>query len=179
LASHKVPWLDSIFDHPTTEPVWYLSAGWAGDPARLLPNSRRLFEESEILLDKYDDPQIELGFRYLLFWAGGFERWIWSKDVDWPLRRDCVLAMINVFDRLFRNNCFGEACFMWWDHLRNFGEPEPQMNEAVVRTHEVRLGGFARPTKITMPSPPGLPVSAGASVSKFGFQLLTAQTFPA
>jgi hypothetical protein len=39
--------------------------------------------------------------------------------------------------------------------------------------------GFARPTKMTMPSPPGLPVFDEASESKLGFQLLTAHTFPA
>ena len=38
------------------------------------------------------------------------------------------------------------------------------------------VGGAARPTKITMPSPPGLPAK---SISISGFQLLTDQMLPA
>src|SRR5580765_7717213 len=43
-----------------------------------------------------------------------------------------------------------------------------------------RFTGFARPTQISMPSPPGLPTAPPiASMSKFGFQLLQVQTLPA
>ena len=42
-----------------------------------------------------------------------------------------------------------------------------------------RLGGLATPTKITRPSPPGLPCCGGKSVPKRGFQLLHAHTLPA
>jgi len=40
-------------------------------------------------------------------------------------------------------------------------------------------GGLAMPTKMTMPSPPGLPVFGGTSTLKSGFQLLMAHTLPA
>lgn len=130
-------WLDCIFNHPITEPNWYLieewDMDWAGDPNLFLAQSIRLFRDPEVLLDKYDAEQIEQGFRYLLFWAGGLERWIWAKEIDSSLRRACVISMVNVFDRLFSRNSFGEACFMWWDHLRDFDkDPDPEISEAIL-----------------------------------------------
>src|SRR6267142_1375653 len=94
-------WRDSIFNHPVTEPNWYVIEGWemdwAGDPNLFLTQSIRLFRDPGVLLDKYDAEQIEQGFRYLLFWAGGLESWIWAKEIDLSLRSACVISMVNVF----------------------------------------------------------------------------------
>jgi hypothetical protein len=130
-------WLDSIFNHPITEPNWYLiqewEMNWAGDPNLFLAQSIRLFRDPEVLLDRYDAEQIEQGFRYLLFWAGGLERWIWAKEIESTLRRACVISMVNVFDRLFSRNSFGEACFMWWDHLRESSRySDPEIETAIL-----------------------------------------------
>jgi len=149
-------WLGSIFNHPITEPNWYLiqewDLNWAGDPNLFLAQSIRLFRDPEVLLDKYDAEQIEQGFRYLLFWAGGLERWIWAKEIDSALRTACVTSMVNVFDRLFSRNSFGEACFMWWDHLRessSYSDPkiETAMLEALskildINSHECQISAL-------------------------------------
>lgn len=129
-------WLDSIFKHPTTEPEWYLikewEMDWAGDPKSFLAQTIRLFQNPEVLPEKYDAKQIEQGFRYLLFWAGGLERWVWAKEIDLELRRTCVISMVTVFERLFTRNSYGDACYMWWDYLRNHEkDPDPEITNVI------------------------------------------------
>lgn len=137
-AGEFAEWLDSIFNHPITEPNWYVIEGWemdwAGDPNLFLAQSIRLFRDPEVLLDKYTAEQIEQGFCYLLFWAGGLERWIWAKEIDSALRTECVMSMVNVFERLFSKQTYSEACYMWWDYLRNSekNDPDPKVKEAML-----------------------------------------------
>lgn len=91
------------------------------------------------------------------------------------------------------------ASAFWQLHSRNSTLPEilyhlPETRcapHSTVRTPQPRsarlasdashdcLGGFASPTKITMPSPPGFPVLGGKSSVKSGFQLFTTHTLPA
>jgi hypothetical protein len=130
-------WLEFVFNHPVTDPEWYrlgeFDLGWAGDPNRFLAFVTQLFQDPDVLLDKYSAEQIDQGFGYLLG-LEGLERWIWEKAIDSTLRTECVMSMVNVFERLFKNASYSDACYMWWDHLRYFGKnPDPKVKEAMLK----------------------------------------------
>src|SRR5207248_9021536 len=82
----------------------------------------------------------------------------------WPAMHDPVDAVRFLSSDLA---CFPENGLRRSDGISGF------MNQRAF------AGGFARPMKMTIPSPPGLPVMGGMSKSIRGFQLLTAHTLPA
>jgi hypothetical protein len=121
-------WVKFVFDHPVFEPAWYWDDAWdwEGDPNVVLKNASRLFSSPEFLLQEFRPEQIEQGFWFLLGSAGKLDRWVWAKEIDWTIRKDCINSMVNVFEQLFVKNPLGETCYMWWDLLGEFrdeGDP--------------------------------------------------------
>lgn len=125
-------WLDLIFDCPDR---------WQGDyywdqfrldyGKRLLEHSIKLFHDPTIVLNRYSPDQIEQGFQVLSLIE--LEKWIWEKRLEVSLRRDCVESMVRLFESFFAKGHCGDACYMWWDHLRSSGpDPDLAIKEAVI-----------------------------------------------
>jgi hypothetical protein len=128
-------WLKFVFDHPVSDPEWYWKEEWEweGDPNLVLEYSIKLFRNPSFLLDEYSPEQIEQGFWFLMGPTGEVYRWIWNEDIDWLLRRECIISMVDVFEQLFAKNPLNnENCYMWWDHLRTIEDnPDPKVREAM------------------------------------------------
>jgi hypothetical protein len=136
-------WVKFVFDHPVSDPEWYWNEEWEGDHNLVLEYSIRLFRNPGFLLEDYSPEQIEQGFWFLMGPAGEMYRWIWDEEIDWLLRRECIISMVDVFEKLFAQNPLNnENCYMWWDHLRNF-EDNPDL-----KVREVMLEALSRVLKI-------------------------------
>jgi len=103
-------WVKFVFDHPVSEPAWYWDDAWnwEGDPNVLLEYATGLFSSPEFLLQEYSSEQLEQGFWFLLGPAGKLDRWVWAKEIDWSVRKDCISSMVNVFEQLFVKNPLSE-----------------------------------------------------------------------
>ena len=60
----------------------------------------RLFENADILLQRYDLWQIEAGFQFMPG-IDGFCVLIYDQDVPWILRENCVKAMYTLFTEFY------------------------------------------------------------------------------
>jgi hypothetical protein len=125
-------WLSELFQTPKGEPghkdLWKELK--LSDGKELLKSSTRLFENPQILAKQYDPDSVEEGLRNLSL---EINRWIWEKQIDWPIRQNCLLAMVKLFEELFERHGCGDACFMWWDHLRSFeDDPDPMVIETML-----------------------------------------------
>ena len=96
-------WVKFVFDHPVTEPEWYMEEhwGWEGEPEVVLRYVIQLMSQVEVLVDMYSAAQIEQGLWFLVGPVGGLFDWLWDEDIDWNLRRECIQSMANIFKTLF------------------------------------------------------------------------------
>lgn len=123
-------WLDHVFEHEVTEREWH----WAMDapawdfrdaPQRAAEHLVRLFEEPQVLLDRYSLEQIGIGLDYLLS-SGCSDYPFVFTDFGLPpqyLER-FVRAAFRVYERIFVHHCaypsrchskLDYICFMWYD----------------------------------------------------------------
>jgi hypothetical protein len=133
-------WVKFVFDHPVADDVqkaWYWDDEWEweGDPTRVLEYSIRLFRDPEFLPNQYTPEQINQGFWFLLGATNQLQDWIWDENIDWRIRRECIMSMVDVFGRLFAKNPAEDSCSMWWDLLRSFEDsPDPKVKEAMLES---------------------------------------------
>jgi hypothetical protein len=117
-------WLDFVFDEKwkNDSDEEYIGLGdLNGDIEIFAENCIKLFENSEVLLDKFSSTQIESGFfDFILSPRISLEWFIWDKTKPIDLRRKLVYSMENVFKKVFTKISVEHSCFMWWDCLRNF-----------------------------------------------------------
>lgn len=133
-------WLNFAFDHPVaSEPskAWYWDYewDWEAEPEHILKYSIKLFTNPQVLLEKFSYEQINQGFWFLLGATNQLSDWIWDEDIEWKLREECVKSMFNVFNELFAIDPIQDACFMWWDLLRDFSdEPDQKVINTMFET---------------------------------------------
>src|SRR5579862_2765031 len=112
-----------IFDRPVPpdgqRQCWYWTTEATFDPARLASHYVRLFSQPRFLLDKFSKSQLEQGF-----WAipsstlnCSVQELLWTDNLDFHVRAECVHAMYHLFERLFSVEHLETAAHMWWDAL--------------------------------------------------------------
>ena len=127
-------WVRFVFDHPVVENKWYFQRRWRayGRPPKLLRFATQFFEDADVLLRPYRDEQREQGLWYLQS-VSGLRDWVWDTRWAWPLRRDCIASMVELFKRVYAHENVGLSCHMWWDGMRYFGhDPDPRVKDALL-----------------------------------------------
>lgn len=121
LSEYSFPqWVRFVFDHPVTDikQAWYWQGEWKheADHSLMLEHSIYLFRSPTFLLDSYSTEQLEQGFWFLLNPYGFLEQGLKDTDVEWMVRKECVISMGDLFEHLFAVNSLDDsACYMWWD----------------------------------------------------------------
>lgn len=140
-------WVKFIFDHPVADDIrsaWYFDDaldefwdewGERGNPEKQLNYAIRLFQNPAFLLDAYSPEQINEGFWFLLSGHFGFSLAyiIWNTEVSWPLRRECILSMVNVFRIIFTEIPTQGSCYMWWDLIRGGEASDERVKETMLQ----------------------------------------------
>jgi hypothetical protein len=113
-----------VFDHPVTDvsEAWY----WEFEQWEWSENNTvfehliMLFHDPEFLLEAYTTEELEQGFWFMKGPSHGFlETTIWNPVIPWPIRKELILSMGELFEKLFANNSLGSSSFMWWHTLAN------------------------------------------------------------
>jgi hypothetical protein len=138
-------WVGFAFNHPipqAEEKAWYWQGEWEyeADNSLMLEYLIRLFRNPTFLLDTYSPEQLEQGFWFLQKPGGFIEEGLRKRkvacplgtgnyindigiemrdtDVSWPLRKECIIYMGDLFEHLFAVNPLdNSACYMWWDSI--------------------------------------------------------------
>ncbi|MFN2511108.1 MAG: hypothetical protein ABR568_06635 [Pyrinomonadaceae bacterium] len=116
-------WVAFVFDHAVSqsgEKKWYWQDEWEheADHSLMLEHLILLFRNPTFLLDTYSPEQLEQGFWFIHKPMGLFEEALRDTDLKWQLRKECILSMAGLFERLFAVNPLKDsACYMWWDLL--------------------------------------------------------------
>jgi hypothetical protein len=116
-------WVGFVFDHPIAqaeEKAWYWQGEWEHEADHSLIHEYliRLFRDPTFLLDKYSPEQLEQGFWFIQKPLGFLENGLKDTNVEWQLRKECIISMGDLFERLFAVNPLADsACYMWWDSI--------------------------------------------------------------
>lgn len=140
-------WLDYLFGRPIGPSGFRESDDWwdeAAAPERAVDYLTRLFEQPEVLLDRYPRRQIDRGFWYLVGESGHLGPLL-DGPVAWEARRRGLLAIGGLFGRLFAPVCtdhlghldrgpqppdpLNSICYMWWDLFPTWGAPDADRTE--------------------------------------------------
>lgn len=127
-------WVDFVFNPPASTSS-QTSEEWAVriDPKTLILYSTQLFDNPSFLMSRYTADQLEEGFWFLLGPENRLADLLWDQSIDLLAREQCVLAMPIVFERLFAKDPLDQACYMWWDLLRNFeADHDERIQEAML-----------------------------------------------
>jgi hypothetical protein len=120
------------------------------DPRRQIAHLTRLFGDPSVLRPRYTDAQIEQGLWFLFSAAPEYYvKFLWSPEVPWPERENCLLALPTLYDRLLADGTIWptEIDHMIPDLLADwygFGWRKPATNEEDRRVQETLLHVFAR-----------------------------------
>lgn len=135
-------WVKHVFDHEVRDPQWYFDVDapfWAGAPALSIAHMTRLFTDPTTALAAFDDAQLNQGFWYLVSNAGSDHMFaLMDASVALAERRRCIESFFTVFEQLFAPRCsehlshrnapvtnpLNLACYMWWDIIPFYGDPE-------------------------------------------------------
>ena len=97
---------------------WDRQAEILFDPQKLLRYYIKLFNEPSFLTNRFSEEQIEqaLGMQCIRGWAD----WTLGCAMAHPNStvddmEACILAMYNLFDKLFAGSNLSDTGFMWWD----------------------------------------------------------------
>lgn len=117
LFEHEVP--PDRDDQGRRSEKWYDTADIHFDAKELVGHYTRLFTEPRFLLDRFSKEKLEPAF-----WAimGGplecsVEEVIWSGEVPFEARAECVRAMYFLYEKLFAVDPLFTSSDMWWDSL--------------------------------------------------------------
>jgi hypothetical protein len=132
-------WLDYLFGSPVGPSGFRESDDWWDeheDQARTVAYLTRLFDGSGHLAGRYPHDQIDRGLWYLASESGHLSPLFESAE-PWPARRRALLAIGNLYERLFAPTCsnylghldrgpeppnpLNSICYMWWDLFPTWG----------------------------------------------------------
>lgn len=132
-------WIEFVFNHPIASEnadAWYWDDDWeweAEEAEHIIKYCIRLFRNPNFLLEKFSSEQINQGFWFLLGATEQLQNWLWNRGIDWKLREDCIMSMVGVFEQMFIQNPIEDACYMWWDLLRDFSDDQdPKTKDAML-----------------------------------------------
>lgn len=96
---------------------WYGNIECKFDSVQICQYHRILFEQAGYLLGRFSIAQLEMGFQALecRTFACSARNLIWSPDVPFGHRAECVRSMFYLFKDLFAVEPFGFTANMWWD----------------------------------------------------------------
>ena len=96
---------------------WYWQTEAIAEPARLCEFYTRMFLQPGFLAERFSKDQLEQGF-----WAiqcspldCSAYNTIWSQEVPFSAREECVRSMFYLFRDLFFSEPLQNAVCMWWD----------------------------------------------------------------
>ncbi len=126
-------WVKGIFDHPVEKRAWH----WAPDAdtcvepdaTRNVQYLTRLFRESDHVLRRFDNDQVNQGLNMIVFIAcSQHSVTVMDDSVAWPERQACINAIYDVYAKCFASRCeealghrgegtnpLNVVCYMWWD----------------------------------------------------------------
>jgi len=146
-------WLDAVFDHPPrAEPpnvnsawYWVSDVEFTVDPGRQVRYLTQMFEQPEVLAQRYSAEQIEEGF-WFMFGAAGYSWFLdtlWDPEVPWVAREACIRAIPTLYERLFPPDDNADGIpWMLWDLLAfgyDCGNRDPAKNEEDRRVQDAML----------------------------------------
>lgn len=140
-------WIEFVFNHPVPSEnadVWYWKDEWRweADAEHIIKYCIKLFRNPNFLLEKFSPEQINKGFWFILGDVELLQGCLWDRKIDWKLREDCIMSMVGVFEQMFIQNPIEDACYMWWDLLRNFSGNQD------AKTKEAMLGALSQTLKL-------------------------------
>src|SRR5262249_46181317 len=96
-------WIKFIFDHTVTKPEWYWDNDlhFVADPEIMFKYMTHLFLNPKVLLEQYTPEQLDQGFWFLQSVNWYLEGGLWNDDISWHIRKDCINAMGDLFEKLF------------------------------------------------------------------------------
>ena len=135
---------EALIDRP-----WYheSDSDW-WDPSRqpevTIAYLTNLFENAPRVLTPFSDAQIDQGFNFLVSsFSSAHMVVLFNPTVPWSERKHCISFMYTLFERFFAPRCFSHLshlgtnettqsrvsplngmCYMWWDMLHYYGNPE-------------------------------------------------------
>lgn len=131
-------WVEFVFSHAVPSEnadAWYWEeeCEWEADAEHIINHCIRLFRNPNFLLEKFSPEQINQGFWFILGDIELLQGCLWNRKIDWELREDCIMSMVGVFEQMFVQNPIEDACYMWWDLLRDFSDDQdPKTKEAML-----------------------------------------------
>jgi hypothetical protein len=152
-------WAKHAFEHEVRDPQWYFDLDapiWAAPASLSIAHMTQLFSDPAPPLAPFDDAQLNQGFWYLVSNGGSDHMFALMDDsVALEARRRCIESFFTVFERLFAVRCsehlshrnapdanpLNGACYMWWDIIPFFGDPEDASRREL---HEAALTVMAR-----------------------------------
>lgn len=102
-------WIDCLFDHPVTDPQWYFEldadTGLEADDVEV-DYLTRLFNESDRVLRRFDDAQVNQGLWMIADPSGSNHAFaIVDDDAPWPARRAAIRAIFDLYSKCFAARC--------------------------------------------------------------------------
>ncbi len=117
IFEHEVP-PDFDRNDRRSEP-WYYTADIEFEADELISFYTKLFEEPFFLIERFSKEKLEQGFWAILGPAMecSATEVIWSGNVPFEDRANCVRAMYFLYEKLFAVDPLYESSNMWWDAL--------------------------------------------------------------
>lgn len=149
-------WLDYLFGAPVGPSGFRESDDWwdeHADPSLAVAYLTRLFSQAGDLTTRYSFDQLNQGLWFIASESGHLDP-LFEPAVGWPDRRRALLAIGDLYARLFAPHCadylghldrgpepptpLNAVCYMWWDLFPTWGNPGAQAPSA---TRATRGGG--------------------------------------
>ena len=138
--------VDFVFNHVPEDEVndkwyWQVRLDVAVDPRVVIGYLTRLCKEPTPLLMRFTVRQFTEGVNFL-FGAGGgkwFRDQLWNSDVPWIERRECILAIPELYTHIFEDHDDGGLGFMLWDEIAygyTSGSRAPEANPEDARVQQ-------------------------------------------
>jgi len=135
-------WIAHVFDHPVADQRWWFDLDapqWEDNLDHVATLIADTFERSGELLSKFSDAQLDQAFWYLVGASGSdYISSLIEPTVPFATRLRALRSFVPLFEQIMAVRCsphlshldeqpanpLNSACYMWWDILPIYGEPE-------------------------------------------------------
>jgi hypothetical protein len=108
-------WLNFTFSRdPQADAHWLVETDYTCDPTEIVRHCTTLFLEPSRHLSNFSEAQVQMGLGSISSGVWGFLRFIWAREVEEPVKDECIRSMYNLFAETFESK-FPDVCFFWWD----------------------------------------------------------------
>ncbi|MGD9630773.1 MAG: hypothetical protein AB7V18_16165 [Pyrinomonadaceae bacterium] len=117
LFDHEVP--PEFASNGKRMDPWYYKAEVKCMPIDVIAFYTQLFSEPNFLLDRFSKDKLEQGFWAIMGQSleCSVGEVIWSDEVEFVERANCVRSMFHLYERLFSIDSLVTSSNMWWDSL--------------------------------------------------------------